>query len=133
MPRLMSVQLTEQAVLDRRKTVTRRAGWWRTQQGRRLLVPGDHLTLCRKVMGRKADEPLIRLCDVEVVSVRRELLSAVDDLDVHREGFQPADLEAYLTGPLVPGAMAAAFCRFFVHHMGGSHDQEVTRIVWRYL
>jgi len=43
MPRLMSVALTEQAVRERRKTVTRRLGW-------QFLKPGDRLTLCRKVM-----------------------------------------------------------------------------------
>lgn len=46
MPRLMSVSLTEDAVVARTKTVTRRMGW-------RDLKPGDRLTLCRKVMGRK--------------------------------------------------------------------------------
>ena len=52
MPRLMSVSLTEQAVVERRKTVTRRLGWWEDRNGRRLLKPGDRLTLCRKVRGR---------------------------------------------------------------------------------
>ena len=47
MPRLMSVSLTEQAVVERRKTVPRRLGWWEDRNGRRLLKPGDRLTLCR--------------------------------------------------------------------------------------
>lgn len=48
MSRLMSVSLTEQAVRDRTKTVTRRLGW-------RFLKPGDTLTLCRKdLAGRVA-------------------------------------------------------------------------------
>ena len=51
MSRLMSVSHTERAVVERRKTVTRRLGW-------RFLKPGDHLTLCRKVMGRRNCEPL---------------------------------------------------------------------------
>jgi hypothetical protein len=55
-------------VRDRAKTVTRRVGW-------EFLKPGDHLTLCRKVMGRKAGEPLVRIAEVEVVAVRRERLS----------------------------------------------------------
>lgn len=62
MPRLMSVAFTEEAVVSRRKTVTRRKGWT-------FLKPGDRLTLCRKVMGRKKGEPLVRLAEVEVVSV----------------------------------------------------------------
>lgn len=127
MPRLMSVSLTEQAVLERRKRVTRRAGWT-------MLRPGDHLTLCRKVMGRRKGEPLVRIVDVEVVSVRRELLSAITDEDVALEGFTPDDLAAHTDpGDHGPGALARAFCRFFVKHMGGSLDQEVTRVEWAYL
>ena len=49
MARLMSVAFTEAAVRNRSKTVTRRKGWL-------FLKPGDRLTLCRKVMGRKAGE-----------------------------------------------------------------------------
>lgn len=49
----MSVSLTEDAVRDRRKTVTRRLGW-------KFLEAGDRLTLCRKVMGRRKGEPLVR-------------------------------------------------------------------------
>jgi protein gp37 len=66
MSRLMSVSFTEQAVIERRKTVTRRKGWT-------FLKPGDRLTLCRKVMGRKG-APLVRLAEVEVVDVRRQRL-----------------------------------------------------------
>jgi hypothetical protein len=39
MSRLMSVAFTEQAVVERRKTVTRRKGWCSDKRGRRLLVP----------------------------------------------------------------------------------------------
>src|SRR5690606_16125326 len=84
MSRLMSVAHTEQAVRDRTKTVTRRVGW-------RFLKAGDTLTLCRKVMGRKPGEPLEPICDVEVVDVRREPLTAMLDEDVAREGIGPFD------------------------------------------
>jgi len=50
----MSVSFTEQAVRERRKTVTRCKGWL-------FLKPGDRLMLCRKVMGRKPGEPLVRI------------------------------------------------------------------------
>jgi hypothetical protein len=110
----MSVALTEDAVRDRRKTVTRRLGW-------RMLKPGDHLTLCRKVMGRRKDEPLIRICEVEVVDVRRERLSAITDDDVEREGF---DINEWV---------ASDFVEFFCEHMNCMPDTEVTRIEWRYL
>lgn len=112
MSRLMSVSLTEDAVRERRKTVTRRKGWT-------FLRPGDRLTLCRKVMGRKPGEPLVRIAEVEVVSVRREPLVAITPEDVAREGFarmSPFD-----------------FVEFFRRHMGGQAYQLVTRIEWRYL
>lgn len=110
----MSVSLTEDSVVARRKTVTRRKGWT-------SLTPGTRLTLCRKVMGRKPGEPLVRLAEVEVVHVHREPLGAIalDRADVVREGF--SDLT-----PL-------QFMDFFCEHMGGDHEQIVTRIVWRYL
>ena len=132
MARLMSVAFTEQAVIERRKTVTRRKGWWENKTGRRLLVPGDRLTLCRKVMGRKKGEPLVRLADVEVVDVRRERLGemlthfALDqepgygEAEVALEGFPAMDPVEFVQ-------------RFFVVAQGISPADEVTRIEWRYL
>ena len=116
----MSVAFTEEAVRDRTKTVTRRKGWT-------FVKPGDTLTLCRKVMGRKKGEPLVRIVDVEVVSARREPLSLLrEDLigygqeEVAREGF--------------PGMTPGAFIRrFFTDAQGMSEDDYVTRIEWRYL
>lgn len=119
MPRLMSVAYTEQAVVERRKTVTRRAGW-------SYLRPGDRITLCRKVMGRKADEPLVRICDVEVVSVRRERLSLMTEhraygiAECDREGFPDLNPETFIQ-------------RYFTDAQKISPDAEVTRVEWRYL
>jgi hypothetical protein len=113
MPRLMAVSLTEPQVRDRTKTVTRRTGW-------RMLAPGDWLTLCRKVMGRKPGEPLERITDVEVLSVRREPLNAITPAEVAAEGF--------------PHMTPAQFTQFFCHtHRGCTPDTEITRIEWRYL
>lgn len=123
MPRLMSVALTERAVRDRQKTVTRRLGWWEDKHGRRILKPGDRLTLCRKVMGRNAGEPLVRICDVEVVDVRRERLDAITPGEVAREGFHIAWAEDQV----------AWFLAFFCEHMRCESSTEVTRIEWRYL
>lgn len=120
MPRLMSVAFTEQAVRDRAKTVTRRKGWV-------FLKPGDRLTLCRKVMGRKPGEPLVRLAEVEVVSVRREPLCAIAG--------NAADLgaaELALEG--FPGMDAMEFMhRFFIEAQGIGVMDQVTRIEWKYL
>lgn len=126
MSRLMSVAFTEQAVRERAKTVTRRKGWWEDKNGRRILKPGDRLTLCRKVMGRKPGEPLERICEVEVVAVNRERLSNVTRFsgygtsEMEREGF--------------PGMDPARFVLdYFVVAQGIDRDDLVTRIEWRYL
>lgn len=113
MPRLMSVAFTEQQVRDRTKTVTRRRGWT-------FLKPGDRLTLCRKVMGRRPGEPLERIGDVEVVDVRREVLADITPEEVAAEGF--------------PGMEPREFVRrFFVEAQGLDPQALVTRIEWRYL
>lgn len=112
MSRLMSVALTEDAVLRRQKTVTRRLGW-------RFLKVGERLTLCRKVMGRRHGEPLVRICDVAVVSVRREPLNAIQPADVVAEGFT--------------GQTPEEFVAYFCEHMRVSPTTEVTRIEWKYL
>lgn len=127
----MSVAMTTDAVVERRKTVTRRKGWWTDKNGRRLLKPGDTLTLCRKVQGRKPGEPLERLAEVEVVHVTRERLSELTSpsvwaakgraaREVEREGF--------------PGMDPARFVLdYFVDAQGMDTDDEVTRIEWRYV
>lgn len=126
MPRLMSVAFTEAAVRERRKTVTRRKGW-------AFLKPGDRLTLCRKVMGRKKGEPLVRIAEVEVVSVRRESLSSLGLCSCH-----PADFGTYSALEMeregFPGMDPVTFVlRFFVNAQGIGPTDEVTRIEWRYL
>lgn len=132
MARLMSVAFTEQAVRARRKTVTRRKGWWTDKNGRHLVKVGDRITLCRKVMGRKAGEPLVRLVDVEVIDVRREPLRRLTEEtfegvptdyainEVRREGFPRMSPEDFVE-------------KFFIAAQGIYPDQLVTRIEWRYL
>ena len=113
MPRLMAVSLTEDQVRARTKTVTRRAGW-------KHLRAGERVTLCRKVMGRRPGEPLVRIVDVEILDVRRERLDAITAEDVAAEGF--------------PEMTVAEFIEFFCRTHSGCHpDSEVTRIAWRYL
>jgi len=111
-PRLMSVAFTEDAVRRRAKTVTRRRGWL-------SLKPGDQLTLCRKVMGRRPGELLVRIVNVTVVNVRREQLDAITDDDVTREGF--------------PGMSRVEFmARFFIGKQGIEPTDTITRIEWIY-
>lgn len=119
----MSVAFTEQAVRDRTKTVTRRKGW-------KFAKPGDRLTLCRKVMGRKKDEPLVRICDVEIVSVRRESLALLCDLDNRDEAYARAEVAAEGFPGMDPGGFVN---RFFIAAQGIGPADDVTRIEWRYL
>lgn len=112
MPRLMSVSHTTAQVVDRSKTVTRRNGW-------SFLKPGERLTLCRKVMGRREGEPLVRLAEVEVVSVRRESLFSVTTPDVIKEGF--------------PDWHRGQFIEFFCRTFKVEPTHVLTRIEWRYL
>lgn len=120
MSRLMSVAFTEAAVVARTKTVTRRKGWL-------FLKPGDTLTLCRKVMGRKPGEPLVRVAEVEVVSVRREPLHFVQyDGELTKEGFPELEPTRILDG-------TGVFIKRFFEPQGLGPSDLVTRIEWRYL
>jgi hypothetical protein len=133
MSRLMSVAFTEQAVVERRKTVTRRKGWWYDITGRPIIKPGDHLTLCRKVMGRKPDEPLVRLAEVEVVSIRREQLAAV----TARRQSGSTTVDGYGAEEMVregfPGMDPFDFIARYFTPQGIGLNDPVTRIEWRYL
>ncbi len=112
MPRLMSVALTTNQVRNQQKSVTRRIGW-------QMLKPGDQLTLCPKVRGRRPGEALERIVTVEVVSTRRERLDAITASDVTAEGF--------------PEMTTTEFIEFFcATHPGVTADTTITRIQWAY-
>lgn len=134
MSRLMSCAETEQAVLDRTKTETRRLGWWEDTNGRSLLDPGDRLTLVRKAMGRKRRdgtvEPLVRLAEVEVTSVHREPLFMLTEDGVDAEGVDPAKYAPYLTAGV---SRRLAWVSWFAVTMRCEIDDDVTVIRWRYL
>jgi hypothetical protein len=85
-----------------------------------MLNVGDQLTLCRKVMGRRRGEPLVRIAAVEVKSVRREALDAITAADVVAEGFPK----------MTPAEFVTFFCRT---HRGVTPAAVVTRIEWRYI
>lgn len=123
MSRLMSVAYTEQAVVDRIKHVTRRKGW-------SMLSPGDRVTLCRKVQGRRRAsgyvEPLVRLAEVEILGVRRERL----DLMITDPVYGAAEVAA----EGFPGMEPVEFIhRFFTHAQGIPAEAVITRVEWRYL
>lgn len=117
--RNISFMLTTRQVRNRTKDVTRRLKWLN-------LKVGERLQGCEKCQGRKAGEPLVRLCVVEVVSVRREpLRNMTDDPaygndEVEREGF--------------PEMTPEAFVEFFCDsHAKCTPDTEVTRIEFKYV
>lgn len=115
MPRNISFSLTTEQIRHRAKTVTRRKGW-------RNLKPGEVLNACRKCMGLRPGEKIERLCQIRVVSVRREPLRAIID-----EGQRGADREGF------PLCSPRRFVEIFCDHMGGTEDQIVTRIEFEYL
>lgn len=85
------------------------------------------VTLCRKVMGRKPDEPLERICDVEIVHVQRHPLSDLLTCD-------PQEAREEMTSEGFPGLDPAEFIRrYFVEAQGMKAESVVTRIEWRYL
>lgn len=130
MSRLMSVAMTTDAVVERRKTVTRRKGWWVDKHGRRILHPGDRLTLCRKVQGRKPGEPIERLAEVEVIDVRRESLCLLSSLHRRDDAYAHAEVAAEGFPDLEPDEFAY---RYFIEAQRMSLLDVVTRIEWRYL
>lgn len=134
MPRLMSVAFTEDAVRNRTKTVTRRKGWWKDKNGRRIVRAGDRIILCRKIMGRKPGEPLVRIAEVEVVDVRREVLASIGKCGCWDKHAQQTYAEVEVASEGFPGMDPEEFIRrFFVEAQGMTRDDLVTRIEWRYL
>lgn len=108
--RNMSFALTTDQFLSRTKTVTRRGGW-------KFLKPGDRVMGVRKGMGLKPGEKVERLYPIEVVSVRREPLDAIDQADVIAEGF--------------PRMTTVDFVAMYCRHSPGGPEQMVTRIEFR--
>lgn len=111
--RAISFMLTTQQVLDETKYVTRRNGWVN-------LKPGDRLRGVRKAMGLKKGEKHDVLKIIEVVSVRREPLKDIDQLDVIREGFSQ----------MSPADFVSMFCK---SHKGVNPETIITRIEFKYV
>lgn len=116
--RNISFALTEAQIVAGTKFVTRRLGW-------KKLKPGDRLQGCRKCMGLKPGEAIVRLCVIEVVSVRREKLRQM--IDVPDYGQREAFDEGF------PQMSGAQFVEMFCRHMKATPETEVTRIQFRYV
>ena len=112
MPRNMSFMLTTEQIKNQTKTVTRRLGW-------KFLQIGDVLNAVEKCQGLKKGEKVKRLCQIRVVSVRREWLYAIDKNDCVKEGF--------------PKMSPVEFINMFIDEMGCSDYDFVTRIEFEYI
>lgn len=108
--RRMSFSLTKDQFLDGSKTVTRRLGWW-------WLMPGDRVLAVEKCMGLKKGEKQVILGEIEIVSVRREVLMNITQEDVVKEGF--------------PDLTPLKFVHMFGKHMKVPPTAEVMRIEFR--
>jgi hypothetical protein len=124
--RNISFSLTEKQFLDGSKDVTRRLGWL-------FLKPGDRLMACRKCMGLKPGESIVRLGEIEVVSVRREPINRMSRYSeiINREiGY--GKTEAIREG--FPGLTGEEFVRMFRNHMKVRRlDHLITRIEFRHV
>ena len=112
MPQNISCYYTKQQIIDRIKTVTRRLGWWNLQ-------PGTVLNVCEKCQGLKKGEKINVLCQIRVVSVRKERLCDISPEDVIREGF--------------PNMSTGEFVTMFMNHMSCRYNTIVNRIEFEYL
>ena len=113
MARLLRCAFPDRPVVDRVTGHPPTGGWT-------FRNPGDRLTLCRTVRGRRPGEPLVRIAEVQVVSVRRERLGDITADELAREGF--------------PGMTPEEFVdRVFVTAQRIRPDDLVTRIEWVYI
>lgn len=116
--RNISFALTTRQFKERSKTVTRRLGW-------RFLKPGTRLMGCEKCQGLKPGEKLVKLGEIEVVSVRKEPLSAIEFLPDY--GKHECALEGF------PNMDGIDFVLMFCSHMKAFPSQTVTRIEFKYV
>ena len=123
--RNISFSLTEEQFLDGSKDVTRRLGW-------QFLKAGDRLMGCRKCMGLKPGEKIVKLGEIEVVSVRREQLnemSRVQEIIKGRIGYGMT--ECIREG--FPEMTGDEFVSMFMKHMKCTPRQIVTRIQFKHV
>jgi hypothetical protein len=118
--RHISFSMTTQAFRERRKTVTRRLGWWN-------LKPGDILMGVEKAQGLKKGEKQVKLGAIQIKSVRREPLRWINS-----EGANATELEGF------PGMSSYEFVKIFLDHNARQckeHGAEtmVNRIEFEYL
>jgi ASCH domain len=121
--RNISFALTQDQILERSKTVTRRNGW-------RSLKRGTLLQGVKKSQGLKKGETVTKLSVVRVVDVRPEPLKRMTD-DV-RYGIAECVKEGFAYHPTL--RFPSEFVKFFcASHKGVTPDSEVTRIEFEFV
>ncbi len=103
----MSFMLTTQAMYQRRKTVTRRDGWWN-------LKAGEIVMAVEKCQGLKKGEKVVKMYPIRILSTRPEPLNAITDAECVLEGF--------------PEMQAGDFVDMFTKHNKCEPEKVVNRI-----
>lgn len=117
--RNMSFAFTTGQVRNQTKTVTRRFGWWKDKNGRRLLRAGDSVQPVVKGMGLKKGERVEKIgSPIRIIAISRIPLALLDDTEPAKEGF--------------PKMTAVEFYRMFKQHNNCRGDVIVTRIEFEY-
>lgn len=116
------------------KDVTRRNGW-------RNLKVGERLQVCEKCQGLKKGGKPVKICIIEVVSVRRERLFRLTQdktygmEELRREGLYGVNVSCR-NGTLLfhPMKSPLEFCIFFAAtHKGCTRKTFITRIEFKYI
>lgn len=109
----MSFALTTKQVRNKTKDVTRRLGWWN-------LKPGDIVNACVKCMGLKKGEKVEMICQIRIISTRKEPLFVISRADIIREGFPGME----------QGEFVEMFCK---SHKGCLPQTDINRIEFEYV
>ena len=109
--RNMSFSLTKDPMYGRRKTVTRRLGWF-------FLRAGDVVMAVEQARGLKKGEQIKQIYPIEIVSVRTEPLMDVTQEDLILEGFPEMTVSEFVI----------MFC---ASHKGCKPETVVNRIEFR--
>lgn len=123
MPRNMSFMLTTEQIRNRRKTVTRRLGWW-------FLSPGDELNAVEKAQGLKPGERIKRLAKIRVVACGPQRLDALLRPCLMRNDEWAAN-EVLAEGFL--GMTPAEFVEMFCLNMKCDPSTEINRVEFEYI
>ena len=86
--RNMSFAKTTHQMRNRKKTVTRRYGWW-------FLKRGDRVQAVEKAMGLKKGQKVKKICVIEITNTYRDNLQCLTQQECILEGF-PSETPAWL-------------------------------------